>query len=241
MAQRELDIVAEARVTLNDGDPNGERWTTERLLKLLDDGQKSMCRELSFIVRKSPLQTSAGQEEYSTPEGCIILMSATAGGRTLEFTSFEELDRVNPDWENDTASKYTHIVVNKLSQNTIRPYPRLTGEAEADASRINLRYSVLPDSLGYVEPTGGLPTGDTVNQLQIASLWDYGLTQYVIGNAFIDYGDAGSTSRAGVALNNFATQLSRASQIISRKARRITTTAYQGGVASSNHTLGSRS
>lgn len=222
MAQRELNIITEARVTLNDN--TKDRWSDKRLLKLLDDAQQEICREIPLITKKVTINTAPGQETYGLPNGAIKTLTARSDGKTIEIISMEELDHNNPEWEEATGNQYTNLVVNNLSQHIIRPYPLLSEGSKA----IKIRYSALPISLGYADD-------NTVEELTISNMWDYALTQYVISKAFIDYGDESSLSRSQVAQGLYLAVVDKAAKL-SRKSfsKRVITTGYQGRVATTN-------
>ena len=229
MPKREIDIIDEARVTLNDVDKH--RWTDKRLLKLLDDGQQEICREIPLITKKVTINTVPGQEEYRLPNGAIKVLTARSGGRSIDPVSMEELDHNNPEWEEAYGNQYTALVVNNLSQHIVRPYPLMSIEYTGVNLDIKIRYSAKPILLGYSEPVEpNLP--DTEEELVISDMWDIALIQYVIAKAFIDYGDESSLSRAQVASGLYLDVVVRA-QKLSRKSfsKRTVTTPFQGKVA----------
>ena len=225
MGQRELNIINEARITLNDTAKH--RWTDERLMKLLCNGQQEFCREVPIIVHKIDLMTGSGQEEYSLPDEAIKVLSARASGRALDLVSFEEMDYFNPEWEDAVSGTYTHLVVNNLSQHVIRPYPKLAEGSSPDNAKITIRYSAKPALLGWDEEKK-----DSKNSLEIADMWDYALQQYVISKAFIDYGDESSLSRSQVAQNGFYAILADAKRKSKKGfSKRVVTTGYQARTA----------
>ena len=234
MAQRELDLIAEARITLND--VNKHRWEDKRLMKLLCDAQQEFCRMVPLIVRKTTINTSYGQEEYRLPEDAIKILTARAGGHSLTKTSMEEMDFENPEWEDLTSSSYTHLIVNNLSQQVVRPYPKLSEGAPTVESTIKIRYSAKPDLLGWDEDNQ-----DSENELEVSDIWDYALVQYVISKAFIDYGDESSLSRAQVAQGLYMSVMKDAQRKAKKGfSKRVITTGYQGRTAVTYNTNGVR-
>ena len=223
MAEREQGIVAEARITLNDVEKH--RWTDERLFKLLDDAQQEVCRNVPLIAKKVTINTSIGTDEYRLPTDCLKVLTARSGGLSISTISMEELDHNNPGWEDTVGSQYTHLVVNNLSQQTIRPYPLMATGYTGMNLDIKIRYSAKPINLGF-------EIDDSMEELAISDTWDYGLTQYIISKAFIDYGDESSLSRAQIADSLYNGIIGKARQD-SRKSfsKRVVTTGYQGRVA----------
>jgi len=234
MADRELKILAKARITLNDLNDANPRWSNERLMELLSDGQDDMCKSIPMISKKAIINTVSGQEEYNLPNGSVKLLSANAVGLPLTITSYDEIERDYPEWEDLRASAFTNIVVNALSQNVIRPYPAL---AENTTSiPIKVRYQAMPVVLGWVAPTEQQDIGDSEEELTINDMWDFALRQYVIGMAFLDYGDEASISRSQVALSLYNKEFARAKKLASKSfAKRVRTTGFQAKVANSRY------
>jgi len=221
MAERELNIVKEARITLNDvSEP--PRWSTERLMKLLEDGQRDLCKAAPLLTHRANINTAQGSETYRLPLDCVRLLRASCEGLPLPLVSYDAIEDVSADWEEDTGS-VSHLVVNSLDQQEIRPYPM------AKASQmIKVRYHSLPVELGWDEETT-----DSVEELEVSSMWDGGLTQFIVGKAFLDYGDEASNSRAGTALKMFGDAIYQAKKL-SRKSfsKRVVSTTYQAKVSS---------
>ena len=226
MAQRELDIIAEARITLNDVDADAPRWTTKRLMQLLSEGQEDMCRTIPLIVRKTQIHTVEGQLEYMLPVDAVKLIRVSAEGSPLTIISYDDIERDNPDWEEDTSASFSAVLVNALSQQTIRPYPIIT-----NSTTLKLRFSSLPIRLKWVEDNL-----DCENELSISPMWDNALKQYIIGMAFLDYGDESSISRGQLALGLYGKDYNRAEKL-SRKSfsKKATTTMYQAKVSTQNY------
>ena len=225
MAQRELNIIAKARVTLNDTRDNPYRWTNQRLMELLEEAQEDMCKNIPMIASKATINTAAGQEEYNLPADSVKLLTAKSDLRALNLKSYDEIERDDPEWEDNYGTQYSAIVVNALSQQVIRPYPLCK-----TSKQIKVRYQALPIRLGWEENTL-----DSVEELTISTMWDLGLRQYVIGQAFLDYGDESSVSRAGTALGIYQSALSKAIKLAKKSfSKRVLATKYQAKVASNS-------
>jgi len=234
MAERELDIIAQARITLNDTNENNFRWTTARLMQLLSDGQDDMCENAPMIVRKFNVTTIPGKAEYMLPDDCVKLLHAssyiddgsalpTKTVEPLKISSYDEIERDNPSWESDYSSSFTHLIVNALSQNSIRTYPILASDV-AYTKVIKTRYQATPVALGWENE-------DSIEELEISSMWDFGLTQYIIGMAFLDYGDEASTTRANTALALYNKVVVKAKKLAKKGfGKRVVTTGYQARV-----------
>jgi len=223
MAERELGIILKARTTLNDVGAT-PRWTTQRLMELLSEGQDAMCRDIPLISYKAMINTVGGQEEYNLPSDAVRLLHASNAGVPVVILSYDEIEHVDGEWETATGHAVTNIIVNALSQQVIRPYP-LTETTE----QIKVRYHARPIELGWDEDSD-----DSMEELTISDMWDEGLKQYIIGQAFLDYGDDASTTRAGTALAMYQKVYDRAMKLSKKSfAKRVITTKFQGRVASS--------
>ncbi len=226
MATRETKIIADARVTLNDLGTT-PRWTDMRLYELLSNAQDDMCKAIPLIARKVTINPAVGQVEYKLPDDSVKLLSASSSGHSLTITSEDEIERYNVAWEDDVASEYSKIVVNELSQQTIRPYPSLGAGVTADPLKI--RYHAMPVRLGWEDDA-------IIEELEINTMWDIALTQYVVGMAFLDYGDESSMSRSQTAIGIYNKEYTAAKKLAKKAfAKRVRTTEFQGKVASSRY------
>jgi len=239
MAEREQKIISEARITLNDTSLLTPRWTDKRLFELLNDAQNDMCKSIPMISAKATINTAQGVAEYKLPDESVKLLYASSNGISLNIVAYDEIDRDNPEWEVDKSSNYSSIIVNALSQQVIRPYPLKDDDSQSVA--IKVRYQAMPITLGFEEATTEAETNDTEEELTINDMWDLGLKQYVIGMAFLDYGDEASISRSQVALGMYSNEYKRAEKLAKKSfSKRAVTTGYQAKVASSFYGLGGR-
>ncbi len=225
MAQRELDIIAKARTILNDV-TEPYRWADSRLMQLLSEGQEDMCINIPMVTAKATINTSGGVAEYHLPDNSVKLLRASSNGNPLHIASYEDIEAIDFDWEEATGHAVVAIVVNALSQQTIRPYP-LTQDTQV----IKVRYHALPVTLGWNDTTK-----DSEQELSVASMWDDGLKQYVVAQAFLDYGDESSASRASMALGLYKTAFGRALKLSKKSfSKRALTTKFQGRVVSTRY------
>jgi len=230
MAIRETKIIAEARVTLNDLSETNPRWTDKRLFELLSDAQDDMCKAIPLITRKTTINPSVGQVEYQLPDDSVKLLSASSSGHSLTITSEDEIERYNVGWEDEVAGEYAKVIVNELSQQTIRPYPALSMGTVANPLKV--RYHAMPIRLGWED-------GAIVEELEVNPMWDLGLKQYVIGMAFLDYGDEFSVSRSQTAIGIYNKEYTSAKKLAKKAfAKRVRTTEFQGKVANSRYVGG---
>jgi len=226
MSERINDILKEVRVVLND--VSKHRWTDERLVTLISKGQQELCRKVPLLTNNTTTTVYPGLEKLQLPGNCVKLLTARSEAGSLPMVTMEEVDDMDPDWEESVGANIIALIVNNLSQRDVRPYPLLADGAQTQL--IKFRYSILPPKISLVSSTGDIVVD---NDLQVDSMWDEAITQYVIGKAFIDYGDTTSLSRAQVALGEYTAYLTEASRrsksSFSKKKR---TTGYNNKVAS---------
>ncbi len=226
MAERELKIISDARTTLNDVNTSSPRWTTQRLLELLNDAQNDLCKVIPLITQKRSINLIQGQETYRLPDNSVKLLRASFEGHAIDILSYDKIEAVSLEWETDTGSTISSVIVNTLSQQEIRPYPLIEGNGS-----LKVRYSSMPNDLGYNEDTE-----DTLDELMIATMWNLALKQYVIGMAFLDYGDESSVGRSQIAMGIYNGEKGAADRLSKRAfSKQVRTTTYQAKVRSETY------
>lgn len=218
MGARELEIIDRARTTLNDINVTSPRWTTKRLMQILQDGQEDMCKDIPMIVNKATIHMVGGVNEAHLPDKAVKLLTATYDERALEILAYDEIEQYNTNWEYDVGHRYSAILTNALSQHVIRPYPIVES-----SKPIYVKYRSMPTELGWNEELQ-----DSMEELQISSMWNYALRQYVIGMAFLDYGDESSNSRSVSSLGLYFKEFKKAEKLAkSSFSKRSRATEFQ--------------
>ncbi len=137
------DIIERARDTLNDA--AGTRWTTARLLRLIDEGQKEIVRQTNMLRAKTTIQLFPGVALYSTPSDCYSIIRVLHNGVKIDLKSHEEMDDLagrdqlsvgtdEDDWEtaegffNKNGDTIDYIIYDKLNPGKIKTYPIPAGE-----------------------------------------------------------------------------------------------------------------
>jgi len=232
MGTREAIIIGKARVTLNDVNEDNPRWSDERLYGLLDEAQEVFCKDIPLVRNNVVITTVGGQADYRLPEDCVKLLTAKSNGIPLDIISYDEIERDNPSWEDTTSSAFSHVVTNSLSQQIIRPYPLVDNSIQ-----VKCNYQALPVKLGW-----DVIDKRIVEALTMNGMWDLGLRQYIISQAFLDYGDESSIQRSLTALGLFTKEFNRAEKLARKSfSKRSPTTAYQARVTPQGENYGRRS
>lgn len=84
MATRLEEIITRARDTLSD--PNGERWSDARLIRLADDAQKLIAKHAKSLRSKVDVPLAALTAEYALPDaipGAVTVWTAAGGAVQL--------------------------------------------------------------------------------------------------------------------------------------------------------------
>lgn len=128
-------ILSLARLTL--ADPDGDRYTDENLLLLLDEGHKDICRHTQLLHGREDIWLQEGEAYFDFPDDLWLVTRVTYDMQKLNLVSHTELDHVphssrraadfNIDtskWEDDTG--YPEAVVydrRNMLQGRIYPIP----------------------------------------------------------------------------------------------------------------------
>ena len=169
------DILIRARDTL--ADPTGQRWSDERLLRLIDEAQKDICRRAKLLRTKQDIGIYNGKATYDLPDDLLLLDRILLKGKVLPLQSHLQLDKKSDNWEEDKGYPVLAIY-DKQSRKKIKLYP-IPDNLGADIYIFsNPGYF---EDIKYIQDNFGVVTsaelGDSLSS-------DYGITTDV---DFIDY------------------------------------------------------
>lgn len=131
MSTRIADILTRARDSL--ADPNKERWSDDRLLRLLDEGQKHFAREAKLLKATTTMALIPGQATYSLPTNCWLITRACFDNTVIPLVSHERMDELNTNWYTDTGSVVEKLIFDRRLPEEIRSYP-IANDAYSEAS-----------------------------------------------------------------------------------------------------------
>ena len=170
------DILTRVRDTL--ADPNKERWTDERLMRLMDEAQKDVAKQSKILKGTYELAIQSGIATYTLPDDMWLLTRATYGDVEIPLVSYDRQDErvrkltladrrqrdssertVNDfnwnygsTWELDTGSDVQSLIYDQRNINEIRVYP-IPDDSISD-------YSYPFENAGYVETTTTVPDSE---------------------------------------------------------------------------------
>lgn len=113
-------ILTRARDTL--GDPDKTRWSDERLLRLLDEGQKDLCRRAKLLRAKTEFIVFDGKSYYEMPEDFLLLDKVTINNDPIPLIGHTDLDVRVPKWELQRGA-VKNVVYDKQLRGKIRLFP----------------------------------------------------------------------------------------------------------------------
>ena len=121
MTTRVADIITRARDTL--ADPKKERWSDDRLLRLLDEAQKDFARQTSLLKGYANIPLTPYVATYNLPDDCWRLTRAHYAEQRLQLLSHEAMDEQNLAWYTQVASTVGALVFDQRNETEVRCYP----------------------------------------------------------------------------------------------------------------------
>ncbi len=113
-------------------DPNRDKYTEERLVRLLDKAQKDLNIRAKLLKAKVVFQLSPNQELYTLPIDTRTVTRVNNINGNVPILSHTEADlKYGSTWESDTGDELLAIIYDKQNQKGFKTYPRLndpTGE-----------------------------------------------------------------------------------------------------------------
>lgn len=185
------EILVRVRDTL--ADPNKERWSDPRLIRLVDEAQKQIVLQAKTLRATKVIQIFAGVAELVLPDDCYRLLRVTQAGKAgsylpkgvvVQLASFDQMDATyETNWEDIEGSVLERIIFDKLKRGKIRLYPIPTED--------NLVWTIDADSV--VHDQFGLVVA--VEDYNVSPI--YGVASDFEGATFVNH-ETGEADWAGV-------------------------------------------
>ena len=162
-----LDIISQARERL--GDKNKQRWTDERMLAIVSQGQADICIESGYLRRQAILPLNIDTTIYRLPSDCLTVKRVEYNGTLLPLhtRSDQDIPRTN------ITSEYTAYKSN-LNTDRIEIQPAIPslsmeiayvkGDVVDDSLTITPLFGVITasdDTDIVINPLFGAVTGAT--------------------------------------------------------------------------------
>lgn len=144
-------------------DPNEQRWTDGRLIRILNEGQKDIARQTRILKGEVGITMVTGQPVYDLPDDLWLVTRIAFNNKVLPLESFDEMDDKNLCWYTDTGNRIEAMVYDKRDLHKIRAYPI------PDDTIANTPYIFVYD--GEIIAPGSLPPlpPEVIAQLNILS------------------------------------------------------------------------
>lgn len=105
-------------------DPNADRWSDARLLRLIDEAQVHIAVRNNLLRTKATFGVTADKAVYSLPADAARLTRAVLiDGSRLPIKSHADMDLIDPTWEITTGSTVEYLVFDKLNPGEFKLYP----------------------------------------------------------------------------------------------------------------------
>ena len=155
MATRIENILTRARDTL--ADPTAQRWSDDRLLRILDEGHKDLAKQTKILKSQQTILVEFGVHTYTLPENLWLITRAAYADKELDLVSYDSMDKRARDehsnsksqdsdargssnsyehtstWPLDEGSEITALVYDNRNLGEIRVYP-IPGLGIADSN-----------------------------------------------------------------------------------------------------------
>jgi len=123
---RIADVITRVRDSL--ADPDADRWSDARLLRLIDEAQKDIATKNKLLRTTTNIQVFPNKNVYALPSEAINIMRITdEEGNRIPLRSHAQMDDIDITWEFDTGTSISYIVFDKLNpgQFKVQPIPEV--------------------------------------------------------------------------------------------------------------------
>jgi len=132
------EIIKEARYAL--ADPDKQRYTDERLLSALNNGQKDIARQTRLLKGEVDIPLDVNEATYSLPEDLWLIERVHFRNVKIPLMSHDRMDDFSHGWYTRYSGNVEAIVYDKRNMHKIRVYPR------PDDSYISAEFDFLPEN-----------------------------------------------------------------------------------------------
>ena len=195
------DILIRARDTL--ADPNGSRWSDARLIRLVDEAQKDICRRAKLLRTKTIIAVYAGQATYQLPPDLLLLDRVVFQDATLPLLSYSQLDNKDSFWEVKKGTVEA-CVYDKQNRGSIRLYP-----IPKDEVIINYTFSQdlwLDEVVYEIDQDYGVVISGALEDIIDT---DYGIATDIIDTIGTDYGITIDTNSSNYGLITYISTIEK--------------------------------
>ena len=219
------DILTRVRDTL--ADPSGSRWSDDRLIRLIDEAQKNICRRAKVLRYSKNIVVNPDQSTYTLPSNNQTLSRVLYNNEPLEVISHEQMDFKNGStWETNTGTP-KYAITNKMERGLVKlsPIPDFVENDPfdyAEANILGIYYIKIPDTLDSVD-----------DELEIEELYNTLVKHYVVGYALRDDMDTQNRAFGNEELGLYEAELVQVTKEVAKdfvSNNTVYETSYRGGI-----------
>lgn len=196
MTTRIEDILTRCRDSLADEDES--RWSTPRLIRLIDEAQKKIATKAQLLRKTYTFSILANVNEYSLPADAFLLTRVvSSSGAKIALKSHASMDdlmsnillhdslsssyrrssntqAVDAMWEFDTGSQVEYIIFDNQEPGTFKTYPIVVNDTASEVFVLDT-FGVTADIEGdlLINPYGvlGNLTANAIDTVQFNSVY----------------------------------------------------------------------
>lgn len=146
-------------------DPNKQRWSDDRLLRLLDSAQKDFARQTECFKGVAYIPLAVDKAVYTLPADCWKITRAHYANQNIPLYSYEHMDSLDSSWYVRRGSAISCVVFDKRNETEVRFYPimdesilanvyTLENEGNVDYAGGNLGVVTAIDDFTFTSPYG---------------------------------------------------------------------------------------
>ena len=182
-------IITDARFRLGDTDKTG--WSDERLLNLINAGQRDLCRRASVYRRMVYIDLTNGKHIYSLPSDCYNITRIERDGKQLPIYSRE-------DAQNTKIPHSEYAIKSNLNRSQLEIFPDPTDISNYDEYVVGTE---VVDSYTLDEPLG-VVSGGAIDMDSLVGVLS-GVHDFIACNPKTKYGEL-----ADISVNTSITRMS---------------------------------
>lgn len=112
------------RVRYSLADPEGDRWSDDRLLALIDEVQVDIAVKNNLLRTKVDKFIVSNVNEYKLPDDAVnITRIVDVEGTRIRIRSHAQMDEIDPLWEVTKGNTIEYIVFDKQNPGQFKVYP----------------------------------------------------------------------------------------------------------------------
>jgi len=107
-----LDIISQARERL--GDINKQRWTDNRMLSIVSQGQTDICIEAGYLRRKAVIPLAVDTNIYRLPSDCLTVKRVEYDGTLLPLHTRSDQDSLRANITSDFTAYKSNLNTDRI-------------------------------------------------------------------------------------------------------------------------------